>query len=89
MSDICKAGTTCGYDMTKKIVMGPYYKYEENSPWFSHHGEVGEVKMIDGHLCHAVSDLELFEEEYDITIRDVRNSRRVIRWDKVGRHQVG
>jgi len=85
MSDdrkIRMAGTNCGYDMTKKIVMGPYHKYNENSPWFSHSCNIiGEVRIIEGILCHAVDDIEKFDEQYDpCSQRDI-NSRNVIRWE--------
>ena len=68
-------------DMTKKIVMGSYYKYEEEDDWFSHHAGTGEVRVIEGILCYAVPDIEYFEQdEYDACTQTERSSRRVIRW---------
>ena len=93
MRDMNKAECTTadgGYDMTKKIVMGPYYKYNEDSPWFSYSSGVGEVRVIEGVLCHAVNDIEYYdEEEYDVCSQRKIDSRKVTRWEKVGAHQIG
>ena len=77
-------------DMVKTIVMGQYFKYIENSPWFSLNGTPGEVRMLDDHLVYAVRDIEVFDTpRYDLCRSEKRDSRRVIRWQKVGTHQVG
>ncbi len=82
--------STCGYDMTKRIVMGPYFKYEENSIWFSNScNEQGEVRVIEGILCHAVNDIEILDNpEYDMAYRTETTSRRVVRWQPVTEENI-
>lgn len=73
------------WNMDKKIVMGPYYKYHEENDWISNSCNViGEVRMIEGILCHAVNDIEYFDEEqYDYSRQKDVNSRKVIRWESI------
>lgn len=84
MVEINKAALAMCEDMTKKIIMGPYFKYEENSFWFSYQGAVGEVRVIEGKLCHAVQDIEIFDEQYDVYSNKNITSRKVIKWERVG-----
>ncbi len=80
--DVKAVSSDGGYDMTKKIVMGPYYKYDENSDWFSLSAGLGEVRVIEGMLCHAVQDIEELEEQYDVYSNQNITSRNVYRWVK-------
>ena len=69
-------------DMTKKIVMGPYYKYHEEDNWFSERGNVGEVRVIEDVLCYAVLDIEYYDEQrYDLAKQEYKDSQKVIRWE--------
>ena len=70
------------YDGIKRIVMGEYYKYEEDSDWFSHAGTVGEVRVIEGILCHAVTDIEYYDEPVFNPCNNTEvDSKKVIRWE--------
>jgi len=71
-------------DMVKTITMGVYFKYDENSPWFSLSGTPGTVRVLEGHLVYAVRDIEVFDTpRHDPCMRQEQSSRRVIRWEVV------
>jgi hypothetical protein len=78
------------YDMEKKIVMGPYYKYSEETEWYSHRVDpVGIVRVIENKLCHAVNDIEYFEQDqYDVCTQTERSSRKVTRWEPVTEEHI-
>lgn len=80
MNNDKQCGTT-SIDMTKKIVMGPYYKYDEQDEWFSDTGYIGEVRVIEDILCYAVQDIEYFDEErYDIFTHTNQSYKKVMKW---------
>ena len=85
MSDrvMMKADSYVNCEMTKKIVMGPYFKYDEEDDWMSRENVIeGTVRIIEDALCYAVyTRLELDNSEYDPCSIKERTYKDVIVWE--------